>query len=182
MLTVRPKVAELVFQVYGRNLHPELFEVCESRTVKRGEYEAKIEITTAGHVVHWRYGGQSLTEVATSAHYPLPQKRRLISQRLKGERCDRVDCRGGVVYQCSFQLESLDPEFFWNLQQELCDDGRRQGMLHRFDSGGRLALEAVSFINVDSRNRSLSIHAFHTFPDDFAVVKTQSLFQIGKSA
>ena len=41
MLSVRPKVAELVFQLYGRALHPELFEVYSSRTVKRGDYERK---------------------------------------------------------------------------------------------------------------------------------------------
>ena len=45
MLTVRPKVAELVFQVYGRPLHPELFEVCQSRVIERGEYQAKIDVT-----------------------------------------------------------------------------------------------------------------------------------------
>ncbi len=73
MLSVRPKVAELVFQLYGRALHPELFEIFSSRTVKRGEYEATINITSAGHFVCWRYQGQTLTEVATSAHHPLPQ-------------------------------------------------------------------------------------------------------------
>ena len=57
VLTVRPKVAELVFQLYGRPLHPELFEVLCTRTVSRGDYEAKIDITSAGHVVTWRYGG-----------------------------------------------------------------------------------------------------------------------------
>ena len=57
MLSVRPKVAELVFQLYGRSLHPELFEVYSTRTVKRGDYEATINITSAGHVVTWRYQG-----------------------------------------------------------------------------------------------------------------------------
>ena len=47
VLTVRPRVSELVFQLYGRSLHPELFEVHESRTVSRTEYTAKIQITTA---------------------------------------------------------------------------------------------------------------------------------------
>jgi len=55
VLTVRPKVAELAFQLYGRPLHPELFEVFETCTVERGGYLAKIDITSAGHVVTWRY-------------------------------------------------------------------------------------------------------------------------------
>ncbi|KKL82857.1 hypothetical protein LCGC14_1980610, partial [marine sediment metagenome] len=45
MLSVRPKVAELVFQLYGRALHPELFKIHSTRTVSRGGYEANVHIT-----------------------------------------------------------------------------------------------------------------------------------------
>ncbi|MBL9124025.1 MAG: DUF2617 family protein [Planctomycetaceae bacterium] len=178
MLSVRPKIAELVFQLYGRPLHPELFQVYNSRTVRRGAYEAKIDITGAGHVVTWQYQGLTLTEVATSAQHPLPQKRRLLSARLRGLRNDRVECRGGASYQVSFQLEPVEPEVFWTFQQELALDGQRQGMLHKFDSSGRMALGALSYINVETRNSCLLVQAFHTFPDDYAIVKSQSLFEI----
>jgi hypothetical protein len=178
VISVRPKVAELVFQLYGRPLHPELFMVHRTQTVKRGDYEAKIDITSAGHVVTWRYAGLTLTEVATSAHHPLPERRRLLSYRLKGDRSDRVECRGNVCYQVNFQLEPVDPEVFWTFQQELVHDGQRRGLFHQFDSSGRMALGAISYINFETRNRSLLIQAFHTFPDDYAIVKSQSLFQL----
>jgi hypothetical protein len=178
VLTVRPKVAELTFQLYGRPLHPELFQVFETCTVQRGGYTAKIDITSAGHVVTWRYAGLTLTEVAASAHHPLPKMRRLLSYGLKGQRTDRIECRGGVRYQMGFQLEPTTPEVFWTFQQELADQGRRQGLLHRFDSGGRLAMGALSYVNLEVRNRSLLVQVFHTFPDDYAVVKSQSLFQL----
>jgi len=178
VLTVRPKVKELAFQAYGRPLHPELFKVHHSRTVKRGDYQAKIDITSAGHVVTWRYAGLTLTEVASSARHPLPQRRRLVSYRLKGQRSDRIECRGGVVYQFSFQLEPVQPEVFWAFQQELAVDGEHEGMLHRFDSSGRVALGALSYINIETRNRNMLVQAFHTFPDDYAIVKSQSLFEL----
>jgi len=177
-LTVRPKIAELVFRLYGRPLHPELFEVYSTRTVKRGGYEAKIDITSTGHVMTWRYAGLTLTEVVTSARRPLPERRRLMSYRLKGERHDRVECRGGVTYDVGFQLEPVEPEVFWTFQEELARDGQRQGMFHKFDSSGRMALGALSYINVETRSRSLMVQAFHTFPDDYAVVKSQSLIEI----
>ena len=180
MLTVRPKVAELVFQLYGRPLHPELFEVYSTRTVSRGDYEAKVEITSAGHVVTWRRDGMTLTEVCTSARHPLPERRRLMWHRLQGEQSDSVDCRGGIRYEVEFSLEPVDPQVFWTFQEELTDDGPRQGMLHRFDSSGRMALGAISYINVESRSRTLLVQAFHTFPDDYAIVKSQSLFKIPK--
>ena len=98
VLSVRPKVAELVFQLYGRVLHPELFQVFKTQEVERGDYSAKVQITSAGHVVTWRYQGITLSEVATSAQHPLPQRRRLLSHPLKGDQSDEVECRGGVSY------------------------------------------------------------------------------------
>ena len=178
MLSVRPKVAELTFQLYGRALHPELFEVYQTRDVKRGRYRAKLDITSAGHVIHWRYDGLTLTEVAAAANHPLPKKRRLIGHRLHGERSDCMECRGGIHYQVDFQLEPLDPEVFWSFQQDLIGNSQRQGMLYSFDSSGRLALGALSYIHVETRERSMLVQAFHTFPDDHAIVKTQSSFQL----
>lgn len=177
MLSVRPKVAELVFQVYGRSLHPELFEVFCSRTIQRGDYTATVSITSAGHVVTWQHQGLTLTEVAASAQHPLPQKRRLMSYLLKGERQDRLECRGGCRYQMQFELEPVAPEVFWTYQQELSLEGIQHGLLHRFDSSGRMAMGALSYINIQARNRSLLIRAFHTFPDDYAIVKSQSIFE-----
>jgi hypothetical protein len=178
VLSVRPKVAELSFQLFGRALHPELFEVHKSRLIQRGEFTARLEITSAGHVITWRYRGLTLTEVASSAQHPLPERRRLLSYRLKGERSDRVECRGGISYQTSFQLEPVDPELFWTFQEELAQGGEKQGLLHTFDSSGRMALGAVSYIYAETRSRSLLIQAFHTFPDDSAIVKSQSVFSL----
>lgn len=178
MLSVRPKIAELSFQLFGRALHPELFEVHKTLTLERGEFSAKLDITTAGHVITWRYRGLTLTEVATSAQHPLPERRRLLSYRLKGQRSDRVECRGGITYQTSFQLEPVVPELFWSFQEELSHDGERQGLLHTFDSSGRIALGAMSYIYPETRSRSLLIQAFHTFPDDCAIVKSQSVFEL----
>jgi hypothetical protein len=176
VLIVRPKIAELVFQLYRRALHPELFEIYCSRTISRGPYQAKIDITAAGHVVTWAYAGLTLSEVATSAHHPLPLTRRLMSYGLRGQRTDRVRL-GPVSYQMSFQLEPVEPEVFWTFQQELVADGQRQGMLYRFNSSGRMALGAISYINVETRARHMLVQAFHTFPDDYAIVKSQSIFQ-----
>ena len=178
MLSVRPKVAELVFQLYGRVLHPELFEICATRSIDRGGYSATIAITGAGHLVTWRKDGLTLTEVATSLAQPLPQKRRLLSHRIAGERSDRMECRGGASYQTCFQLESIAPELFWSFQEELVAAGSRRGLFHRFESGGRLSLGAVRWIDVETRPGGMLVQAFHTFPDDLAIVKSQSLFEV----
>ncbi len=180
MLSVRPKVAELVFQLYEKPLHPELFDVFAQRRVERGSYCATVQITSAGHVITWRCGGVTLCEVAASAHQVLPQRKRLFSHRLKGQRSEQVDLRRGISYQSSFQLEPVDPEVFWTFQEELRQDGQHEGLLYHFRSSGRMSLGAISYIHVETRNRLFLVQAFHTFPDDYAIVKSQSLFEIGQ--
>jgi len=178
VLSVRPRAAELVFQLYGRVLHPELFEIRARRTIDRGSYSVSLLITTAGHLVVWRHGGLTLSEVAAAASQPLPQRRRLLTHRLGGERSDRVECRGGVRYQTCFQLETLDHDLFWTFQQELVAHATKRGLSHRFEAPARLDVGAFSWIDVETRPHSLLVQTFHTFPDDRAIVKTQSLFEL----
>jgi hypothetical protein len=178
VITVRPKVAELVFQLYGRSLHPELFQIHQSREIQRGDYSAQVQITSAGHLITWQYRGLLLTEVAASAHHPLPERRRLMSYRIKGQRQDQLQCHGGVSYETRFALEPADEAKFNAYQKELSLQATRQGMLQRFDASGRWGVGAMSYINLDSRDKCLRIQAFHTFPDDCAVLKVQSWFRI----
>ncbi|MCC6492853.1 MAG: DUF2617 family protein [Pirellulales bacterium] len=179
MISVRPKVAELVYQLYGRSLHPELFETYQSRTVERGSYKATVQITSAGHLVCWQYHGLILTEVAAAANHPLPQRRRLMSYRLKGERTDRVDIRAGVSYEMKFSLEPADEEKFAAYQRELSLHATRHGMLQRFEPSARFGSAALSYVNIDCRDKVLCVQAFHTFPDDCAVLKIQSWYRVG---
>ena len=51
-------------------------------------------------------------------------------------------------------------------------------MFHKFDSSGRMALGAISYIHIETRSRRLLVQAFHTFPDDYAIVQSQSIFQV----
>jgi hypothetical protein len=179
VLSTRPKIAELVYQLYGRSLHPELFDIHQSRTIERGAYKATVQITSAGHLVAWQYRGLMLTEVAAAANQPLPQRRRLMSYRLKGDRTDRVEIRAGITYEMRFSLEPADHEKFAAYQRELTLQATRHGMLQRFEPSGRFETGALSYVNIDSRDKTLCVQAFHTFPDDCAVLKIQSWYRMG---
>jgi hypothetical protein len=179
VISARPKIAELVYQLYARSLHPELFEAHQTRVIERGGYKATVQITSAGHVVAWQYGSVTLTEVAAGAQQPLPKMRRLMACRLKGERSERVEVRPGVNYEMQFSLEPADSEKFAAYQRELTLAATRRGMLQKFEPSGRLNDGAISYVNVDSRDKTLCVQAFHTFPDDCAVLKIQSWYRLG---
>jgi hypothetical protein len=77
-----------------------------------------------------------------------------------------------------FSLEPVERETFWTYQKELTQSGAQEGLMHCFEPSGRFGLGAISYINVESRDRSLKVQAFHTFPDDYAIVKSQSVFSL----
>ena len=176
MPVLRPKVTDLQFQLFGRAIHPELFEVHQTRFVERGPYQAKVDITSAGHVVSLSTSNFCLSEVAAAATQPLPNRRKLLQHRINGETSDRVLFRDKVEYEVSLQLEPVDPEVFWTFHHELTQNEERKGMLQVFDGHSRVSLGAISYINIETRSSSLLIQAFHTFPDDFAIIKSQSTF------
>ena len=122
-------------------------------------------------------GEFTLCEVATSAHTPLPKRRCLFSKSLKGSRTERAKCRGGIEYRTHFQLESVEPDLFWMVGQQL-GKGPTEGLLHHFDASGRMALGALSYISIETRAYSMRVQAIHTFPDDYAIVKVESLFSL----
>lgn len=180
MLSVRPKVAELAFHVFSRSLHPELIDVQTTRRIERDRFNAKVDITNCGHVVTFNSGNATLCEVATSAHQPLPSRRCVLQKTLKGSRTEEVQCRSGLQYKTHFQLDTVKPEVFWMVGQQL-GKSPTEGLLHQFSPGGRIALGAISYVNIETRRSSLLIQAIHTFPDDFAIVKVETIFTVGES-
>lgn len=175
VLSVRPKVAELSFHVFARGLHPELYRVHASREVQRNGYRAKVEITDCGHVVTLKNGCGTICEVAAAKGQLLPTRRCKLGHRLKGSRTAALPNVNGVAYRTHFQLESVKPDVFYMMQKQL-SAGPTHGLVHHFDATVRTPLAPMSYINLESRSASLRVQAIHTFPDDYAIVKVESLF------
>ena len=176
--TVRPKVAELTFQLFGRSVHPELFHIYKSHRIQRDNYSAQIHITSDGHLITWSAGTHTLTEIASSVHQQVPSNRRLFSVPLRDSGQDRLKTSDPIEYRYEYALERVPAEMFWMIQQQLGESCKNHELIQLFDSSGRIAIGGLSFIHVDSRLKSLHIQAIHTFPDDLALVKTESTFVI----
>ncbi|MFN0050573.1 MAG: DUF2617 family protein [Planctomycetales bacterium] len=174
----RPDVASLVFRLFCRSVHPELLAVYAQASWKTAAYSAQLQICDAGHVITFEHDGQTLCEVATSLETPLPKHRQVIARRLRGSRSESVEHDGGVLYHVSFQVEQLEPEVFLSYHEELLVDATQSRLAHRFSPTSRMSPEPLSVIQTEERPRSVLVHTFHTFPDNLAVVKTQSLFEV----
>jgi hypothetical protein len=174
---LRPRVSDLVFQVYAKPLHPELFEILAVRKIQREDYELTARITRTGHVITWESRSAHLTEVAAAAEQPLPDKRCLLNFRLRNEHSAKLPCAAGFNYQTTFQVEILPPEIFLHVHDEIVADGGKRGLLHNFHAHHRLSLAPLGLITAEARAGCLFVSTFHTFPDEYAVVKSQSLIE-----
>ncbi|MDA7950755.1 MAG: DUF2617 family protein [Pirellulaceae bacterium] len=178
MLSVRPKVSKLIYRIYNRSIHPELFETLGQRTIKRANYTVDVGITSAGHFVQWKSKNKILTEVSSLNTQPLPVTHCLAAHSWGGRISRNAHYRLGDTYTADCHLEVIDPIIFWSLQCELIQDSHTEGMFHSFLSGSRADLGAISYIHVDSRSHSIFVQAFHTFPDDNVIVKSESSFSV----
>ena len=173
----RAGVADLVFHVYHRSVHPELLQICAETEIWLDNWSAVVRICEAGHAVSFQRGATIVTEVLATREQPLPQRKRLVERKLRGSRDEALRFDGGLKYEASWQLEQLEPEVFQNIHDELMIDCKRADLAFRFPPGNRLAPAPLSLIRTDAGSRSLLVHAFHTFPESAAIVKSQSLFE-----
>lgn len=171
----RPDVADLVLRTFPRALHPEFFD-CHALTVaKAGPLVIHLRLCSAGHVLTLKHGQTIVTEAIAEKSRELPRQHCVVEQRLRGCRTRSVSLPHGVRYDVSCQLEALEPELYLHLHDELLGDMSRADLSLEFPSPNRFSPAALSVIKLDLTATSAVVHAFHTFPDHCAVVKTQSL-------
>ena len=175
-LIVRPRVAELVFQLYGRPLHPELFDILAVRKFQRDDYELRIWITRTGHVITFENEDVLLTEVA-DADQAFSDQRRFLRYAMRGEHSGKFQCCHGILYQTSFQVETLPEEIYLHVHDEILADGNKRGILHNFQPNHRLAIAPLGYVVVESRQNCVLFSTFHTFPEENTVIKSQTLIE-----
>ena len=177
MLVVRPKIADLNFYLFGRSIHPELFNACAQRSITRENYQIDLNITSDGHLIVFQHDGLTLAEVSAGNLHPLPEKRMLMKHCMKSTQSDQLTFRDRIEYECEFQREKVAAKTVLAIQQQL-PDCECEGLVHRFGSSGRIAFGAISYIDIQAFRRHVSIRSFHTFPDTCSIIKSTSTFRL----
>ena len=179
MLSARPKVTEMNFHLFAKPVHPELFEVCGSRSVERDKYRLWMNITTDGHVLTFQHQDLLFCEVAAAASHELPREQRVISHLVEGTASNGPAVFAETLgYQSTVSLDTVDPKVFVTIQRQLDKRVETDGLVHRFESNGRLNFGAISYMHTRSFIHHVRIRAFHTFPETCAVLKTDTVFRV----
>jgi hypothetical protein len=173
---VRPRSATVSFRLYDKPLHPELFAAVAVRAVARAGYRLTVRLTPAGHALAFTTGAVHLEELLCVSQSDLPTAGAKIAHTFSENR--RARCVVGAVrYQVETQAERLEAEAFAHLHAELLADGERKGLVFHCAAGNRIGLSPLGCVIAEELPRALSVVAYHTFPDELTVLKTQSLIE-----
>jgi hypothetical protein len=173
----RPDAADMILRTFERPIHPELFESTSHCTLNFGGNRARLRIGRTGHVLEFRSADATITEVAATKHEEFPLNRRVVDRRLIGYRTHMIDL-SFVRYHCSYQLEHVPLDIYLQLHREFEMDAQNATLSCEFPGSSPQSPTCISLLKCDILPEGLVVHAFHTFPDNAAVLRTQTLFEL----
>jgi len=171
-------VSELSFTLYQRPLHPELFSIHQKRTIKTDKYEACVWVTGCSHLVSVFSKDLCLTELISSPSQTLPRRGLVERFRFSGQRSHKCTLARGLNYMTDFQVEKMSPNLYKQSHSDLEKFARNRGIFVKFPKHAVAGLEPFSYVDFEARKNELHVHAFHAFPDQVTIIKTQSLFDL----
>ena len=174
----RSRIADLSFQVFHRSLHPEWFATRAFRRVEHPGWGADLRIIEGGHAIVFHSGPIHLSEVLSGPETVLPEPGLLFHSHLRHERSTHLRPGGMIEYQSCLEVERVELEIFRHLCEEMTIEATRESLFYCFRGTNRLAPPPISYVHIDTRVSGLAVQSFHTFPDECAIVRTQSLFEL----
>lgn len=177
VLFLRPRVADLVYRLFDRPIHPELYDRVATRTVERSGFRVAAHITPTGHLLEWTHGTDRVTEVLAAEDSLLPRRGQRLGHRFGGSRGGRCEIAPGLRYQVSTHVEILEADQFDEVNAEWRAEGMKKGLVWHVRPDTRFDRSPLGVVIVEALAKCLSISALHTFPEELAVVRTQSLLE-----
>ena len=169
-------VEELMFSLFQRPLHPELFQIYANRHLNTEKYESIIWVTGCTHVVSVFAGDICLTEVVSAPGQMLPSRGLLERFQFRGPRTHKCTLSRGVNYMTDFQVEKMSPNLYKQSHTDLERFARNRGVFVKFPELEVGKLQPFCYIDFEARRTELHIHTFAAYPDQVTMIKTQSLF------
>ena len=176
----RHRVEDLQFCLYQRAIHPELFHIHRVKRLEQARYNAEIWVVGLTHVVTVQCGDQTLTELIVEDMEPLPKVGLATSFRFRGERDHAQSFANDMKYILSTQVERMTPQLFPPTHRDYVHYAHNRGLFVSFDDWAVDDLAPFTFIDFDARDHEFHVHAFHAYPEELTLLKTQSIFEVGK--
>ncbi len=172
------QAVDLHLFVFERALHPELFHHFADYRVEQGRYFADIWVLGLSHLVSVSSNGRCLTELLARESDLLPSRGVLSRFRLKGERDHERKTSDGWTYLISTQVETMDEALYKSVHNDLLRHTEKRGWFHSYEHWSEGELVPFTYIDHEARDREFHVHAFHAYPSERTLIKTQSIIEL----
>ncbi len=162
--------------LYSRPLHPELFEILDTRSIRFGPYQFEAWIMAGRHMCRFEITSACACEVVSETSHGLPDTGIVESILCAGEReFEHRFTRSELSYMTSVQTEQLSPNLYLSTFEEL-DDFAREGdaMVHRWDDE---IGPCMSILDMQRFAKELHLQSYHLIAREGLILRTQSLFE-----
>jgi len=176
-LAVQQAVDLHVF-LYDRPLHPELFHHFADYRVRQGRYHVDVWVIGLSHVVTVSMGHRSIAELVATDQDLLPTRGLLTRFRLKGERDAERRTSDGWHYMVSSQVEIMDDPLYKSVHNDLIRHATKLGWYYPYEQWADDDLVPFTYMDYEARDGEFHVHAFHAFPQQGTLIKTQSIFEL----
>ena len=168
-------VADLRLRLYLRALHPEFFNIRARRAFGHGGFEGEVWLLDIGHVITFVETGEAITEVIAPRELELPKRGLVKTLDIVGQAEHRLEARGPIIYHMAYQVDAESPATYVREVEELLASAR-QGHLF-VEESREVAKRPFSYAVPEPRGRGLLVHAWHGFPAEHTILKTQTLIE-----
>lgn len=176
--SVALQALDLHLFAFDRALHPELFRHYADFRVEQGRYHADIWIVGLSHVVTVTCGSKSISELLARDSDLIPTRGVISRFRLKGERDHERRTPEGWGYMVSTQVETMDEALYKSVHFDLLRHAERRGWFYQYDQWGEGEMTPFSYLDHEARDSEFHVHAFHAYPAERTIVKTQSIIEL----
>ncbi|MCP4505953.1 MAG: DUF2617 family protein, partial [Fuerstiella sp.] len=153
------------------------FDSAKQCTIRFGGHKAQMRIGPTGHLLEFQTDQSIVTEVVATKQEGFPEHLKVIDRRLIGYRTHMIDLPH-VRYHCSYQLESVPLDVYLQLHREFEIDAQNATASLIVPGATPQSPECISLLKCDVLQEGLVVHAFHTFPENAAILRTQTLFEL----
>ncbi len=175
----KQRVSQLRLLLYSRPLHPELFDIHREHRITKDKYEAQIWITGASHLIAFHRDDSTVTELIADASAMLPDRGRMAVMRLRGEKDHEIEYNGRIRHMMSFQVETMSQRLYESVHADLTDGFDKCELFLEFPQWRTGNLPApFTFIDYEAKQGHLHVFAYHAFPEELTIIKTQSIFEL----
>ena len=174
----KQRSSDLHFFLYRRALHPELFHIYMDKHLVYGDFTANIWVSGLSHLVSVQNNDTMVTELAAVPSDLLTDRGLVTQFRFRGERDFSYRFNDELRYIFSSQVEEMTEHIFRTTYRDLTRYAKRKGLFVPYPQWAVAGLEPFTYIDYETRHHELHIHAYHAFPGEWRIVRTQSIFEV----